>query len=149
MGVDDDDMLDEIAAAERSQSCLLGFAVDFLVDGNVAVEATGARHGKMHGFDRGHNPPNEIVQTPFFWNPAEHPGVPVASEDVLKDRVFPTRDRAYFDDVSESLRAVVTGEFAEGSFYLLYVGKHMPFDYHFGVSRNQEICSQSFRWSES
>src|SRR5499433_4065948 len=48
-----------------------------------------------------------------------------------------------------TFRSVITGEFAEGSFYLLDVGKHMPFDHHFGVSRNQEICSQSFRWCES
>src|SRR5262245_11551809 len=103
----------------------------------------------MNGFDGWYNPANEIEETPFFWNPTEHPGVPVAGKDVLKDCIFPMRDRAHFDDVSQPLRAVVAGEFAEGSFYLFDVGKYMPLDHHVGVSRNQEISSQSFRWSES
>ena len=43
IGVDDHDMLDEIATAERGQGRLLGLAVDFLVDGDVAVKATAAQ----------------------------------------------------------------------------------------------------------
>ena len=42
VGIDDHDMLDEVAAAERGQRRLLGLAVDFFVDGDVAVEAAAA-----------------------------------------------------------------------------------------------------------
>ena len=81
----------------------------------------------MHGFDRRHDAANEIEEASLFGNPAEHPGVTVAGKDMLKDRVAPVRDGANFDDVSEPLRAVVAGEFAEGSFHLFHVGEaHAP-----------------------
>ena len=56
---------------------------------------------------------------------------------------------AYFDDVSQPLRAVVAGKFAEGSLHFLHIGKHMPFDHHFGVGRHHEVLAEGFRWCES
>src|SRR5262249_57644787 len=55
VGVDDDDMLHEVAAAERGQCCLLGLAIDFFIDGDVAVETAAARHRKMNGFHPRHD----------------------------------------------------------------------------------------------
>src|SRR3989337_604952 len=110
-------MLDEVAAAERRQRRLLGLAVNFLVDGDIAVEAAASRHREMHGFDRWHHAANEIEEAALFGNAAEHPGVAVAGEDMLEDSVAPVRDGAHFDDVAQPLRSVVAGELAERAFH--------------------------------
>src|ERR1043166_7444222 len=103
----------------------------------------------MHGFDRRHDASNEIKEAPFFGNAAQHPSVAMAGKYMLEDGVLAVRDRADLNDVAHALRAVVAGKFAEGSFYLFDVGKHVAFDYHLGIRRHQEIFTQSLRWRES
>ena len=98
----------------------------------------------MHGFDRRHDAPDQVEQASFFGNAAEHPGVAMAGEDVLEDRVAPVGDGCDFDDVAQALRAVVAGEFSEGPFDFLSIGQHMPFDHHLGVGRHHEIIAESF-----
>src|SRR5580765_4233424 len=103
----------------------------------------------MHSFDRRYDASNEIKEAPFFGNAAKHPGVPMAGKDMLEDGVLAVRDSANLNDVAHALRAVVAGKFAEGSFHLFDVGKHVAFDYHFSIRRHQKIFSQSLRRCES
>ena len=102
----------------------------------------------MNRFDRRHDAANEIKETSLFRNAAEHPGIAMAGKDMLENRVASMRDGAYFDDVAQPLRAVVAGKFSEGPFHLFHIGKHMAFDYHFGVGRYHEVFAESFRRCE-